>query len=94
MLLAHVHAACFNRLTKDRRRAFGGRQESDQHLHRRRLAAAVGAEKTKNFAARDRKARRGSTAVKLPEALGQAVRLDGDSSGLSLTGRGGITSST
>jgi hypothetical protein len=74
---ADLDAAGFNRLPKNRSRAFGGRQQSRQHLHRRRLAAAVGAEKAKYLAALDLHAHvidGGESA----EALSQAVRLDGD----------------
>ena len=40
-------------LPEQLRPALGGRQEPGQHLHRRRLAAAVGAEEAEDFARRD-----------------------------------------
>ena len=53
----------------------GGRQQAAQHLHRRRLAAAVGAEEAEDLPALDPEADvidRGEVA----EPLGQVVRLD------------------
>jgi hypothetical protein len=51
--VARTHVAGFQRLAEQKRLAIGWRQEARQHLHRRRLAGAVGAEKAKEFAALD-----------------------------------------
>ena len=48
-----LHVVRAHRLAKQLARAAGRRQEADQHFHRRRLAAAVRAEKAEDFAARN-----------------------------------------
>ena len=56
--------------------AFGGGQQPGQHLHRRGLAAAVGAEEAEDLAALDAEAHV-IDGGEVAEPLGQAVRLDG-----------------
>jgi hypothetical protein len=46
----HLHVVRSHRVTEKLRPALGGRQQTGQHLHRRRLAATVGAEKAEDFA--------------------------------------------
>ena len=53
-VLAHLHAARLDRAAEQRRRPLRGRQQPGQHLHGRRLAAAVGAEEAEDLAALDR----------------------------------------
>src|SRR5208337_1658445 len=48
-----LHIVRAHRLAEQLARAAGRRQEADQHFHRRRLAAAIRAEKAENLAARD-----------------------------------------
>ena len=48
-----LHVVRAHRLAKQLACAAARRQEPDQHFHRRRLAAAIGAEKAEDFAARD-----------------------------------------
>ena len=54
------------RAAEERRLALGGGQQAGQHLHRRGLAAAVGAEEAEDLAALDREAH-AFTAVKVPK---------------------------
>ena len=58
------------------RRALGRRQQAGQHLHRRRLAAAVRAEEAEDLAALDAKADV-VDGGEVAEAAGQVLRLDG-----------------
>ena len=53
----------------------GGRQQAAQHLHRRRLAAAVGAEEAEDLTALDPEADM-IDRNEIAESLRQAVRLD------------------
>ena len=70
-----LDVAALDRLAEQQGRALGRRQQPGQHLHRRRLAAAVGAEESEDLAALDLELDvvDGGEAA---EALGQPVRLD------------------
>ena len=73
--IAGAHVSARGGLAKQERLSPGRRKEAGQHLHRRRLAAAVRAEKAEDFAAVDGEAHaidRG----KVPEAAGEAARHD------------------
>ena len=51
--MARLQIACVERPAEQQRFALAGRQEPGQHLHRRRLAAAVRADKAEDLAALD-----------------------------------------
>ena len=65
----------FDLLAEQRRRPSRRRQQAGQHLHRRRLAAAVRAEEAEDLAALDAEAHV-VDGGEVAEALRQAVRLD------------------
>ena len=54
--IARVQVAGIERPAEQQRFALAGRQQPGQHLHRRRLAAAVRADKAEDLAALDREA--------------------------------------
>ena len=73
--IARTHVAGFQRLPEQQRLAGARRQQAGQHFHRRRLAAAVRAEKAEDLAALDGEADavdRGEVA----EAAGEIARDD------------------
>ncbi len=73
--IARLQIAGIERPAEQQRFAFAGRQQPGQHLHRRRLAAAVRADKAEDLAAFDREADmidRGEIA----EAAGEVARND------------------
>ncbi len=75
--LAGLHVVRVHRLAEQQRLALAGRQQAGEHLHGGGLAAAVGAEKTKDLAAGDAEidpVHRDEIA----EAHGQPMGLDGD----------------
>ena len=75
--LACGHVAWVDRLTEQQRLALAGWQQAGEHLHGGALAAAVGAEKTKDLATADAKRHR-VHCDEIAEAHGQALGLDGD----------------
>ena len=74
-LAADVDVVGIDRLAEQPGLPLGGRQQAAQHLHRRRLAAAVGAEEAEDLAPLDPEADV-IDRDEVAEPLGQAVRLD------------------
>ncbi len=70
------HVAGIEVTPEQERLAFGRGQQAGEHLHRRALAAAVGAEKAEDLAALDAEAHVIDRS-ELAEALGEPLRLDG-----------------
>ena len=73
--VARAHVGAFQRLAEQQRLAFARRQQAGQHLHRRRLAAAVRPEEAEDLAALDGEV----DAVdggKIAEPAGQVARDD------------------
>ena len=74
---ARLQVVRIERLAEQLRLALGRRQQAGQHLHGRRLAAAVRAEKAENLAVLDVEADV-VDGGEIAEALGQPVGRDGD----------------